>query len=402
MALHDLDRSRLGWWALGAVLAATLAYIVYSFVGTVVFGLFIYYATRPLYVRLRRRIRPPSLAAAVALFALALPALLITLYAVLVAVREVERLTRGGALDVATTLGISEELLARVRTPSALLELDLQQYLSVDRVVSVLQQLGSAFDTAAILGVAAVHLFVMIAIAFYLLRDDQRLVRWGVTHLSDDRGVLTRFLRAVDRDFTSIFFGNILNAILTGTIGVIVYSLLNVVAPPGLGIPAAALVGLLAGVASLIPVVGMKLVYVPVAVYLGLLSALTDFEGVWFVVAFATISFVVVDTIPDLVLRPYVSGRSLHVGTVMLAYTLGPLLFGWYGIFLMPMVLVLVFNFARIVLPQLLDGREMRPFAVDPGTPDGGGDHARVESPVDPAVDTEKEFEFGSGDGTAE
>ncbi|MFB6080785.1 MAG: AI-2E family transporter [Haloferacaceae archaeon] len=401
MVLDGIDRSRAGWWAFGAILAATLAYVVYSFVGTVVFGIFIYYATRPLYARLRRRIRPSSLAAVVALFALALPAILITTYATLIAINEIHRLTRNG---VGPTLGIDPALLNGIQTPSALFGADLGQYLSLAQVVTLLRQAGSALDTLAFFGVALLHLFVMIAIAFYLLRDDHRLVRWGTSRFGDDRGVLAAYLRAVDSDFTSIFFGNILNALLTGTIGVISYSVLNVFAPPGLRIPAAALVGLLAGVASLIPVVGMKLVYVPVAVYMGLLSALADFEGVWFVVAFVAVSFVVVDTIPDLVLRPYVSGRSLHVGSVMLAYTLGPLLFGWYGIFLMPMILVLVFNFARIVLPELLDGREIQPFAVDPGsvqddatgTQEGSGESAGA------VTGAERSLEFDSGDGAPE
>ena len=415
MALGGIDRSRAGWWAFGAALAITLGFVVYSFIGTIVFGIFIYYATRPLYARLRRRVRPDSVAALIALFVLALPALVITTYAGLVAVREAERLTRNG---VGTTLGIDPDLLAQIRTPSALLGTDLEQYLSVQQVVDLLQQVGSAFDTLAFFGIALLHLFVMIAIAFYLLRDDHRLVRWGAARFGDDRGVLAAYLGAVDSDFTSIFFGNILNAILTGTIGVIAYSLLNVFAPPGLRIPAAALIGLLAGVASLIPVVGMKLVYVPVAAYMGLLSVLADFEGAWFVVAFVAVSFVLVDTIPDLVLRPYVSGRSLHVGSVMLAYTLGPLLFGWYGIFLMPMLLVLLFNFARIVLPELLDGREIQPFGVDPGTVryriesvETGGENGDPPDAVagagsgasaGPGAGAEDGVEFDSGDGTTE
>ncbi|MFB6157089.1 MAG: AI-2E family transporter [Haloferacaceae archaeon] len=394
MALEDVDRTRAAWLAFGVVLAAALGYVVYSFVGTVVFGLFIYYATRPLYRRLARRIRPASLAASVALFALALPALGITGYAMLVALREVQRLTRNGGVDVAAALGISDEVLELARSPGTLLGLDVRKFLSVERVVALLQQVGSAVDTLAVLGVAALHLFVMVAIAFYLLRDDRRLARWGSTRLGDERGVLVAFLRAVDRDLNNIFFGNILNAIVTGTIGVVAYAALNAVAPPGLRIPAAALVGLLAGVASLVPVVGMKLVYVPVAGYLTLLSALADFDGAWFVAAFAAVSFVVVDTIPDLVLRPYVSGRSLHVGAVMLAYTLGPLLFGWYGIFLLPMLLVLVFNFARIVLPELVEGEEIRPFAVDPGALPDDGRAAQEEGDEGTG-----EFEFGPGDG---
>jgi len=42
------DRDRLSWWALGGLLAAVLVYVVSAYLGTFVFGLFIYYATRPL------------------------------------------------------------------------------------------------------------------------------------------------------------------------------------------------------------------------------------------------------------------------------------------------------------------------------------------------------------------
>jgi predicted PurR-regulated permease PerM len=166
---------------------------------------------------------------------------------------------------------------------------------------------------------------------------------------------------------------------------------LNVWAPAGGRIPAAALVGLLAGVASLIPVVGMKLVYVPVGLYMAGRALLGgDTAALYFAGVFAVTALVVVDTIPDLILRPYVSGRSLHVGTVMLAYTLGPLLFGWYGIFLMPMLLVFVVQFVRVVVPELADRSTFRPAGVDPATigdhpdvtPDPDG--PRVEAPSSP------------------
>lgn len=44
-----IDRSHAAWWVLGGVLAFALLLFVYSFVGTLVFGLFIYYATRSIY-----------------------------------------------------------------------------------------------------------------------------------------------------------------------------------------------------------------------------------------------------------------------------------------------------------------------------------------------------------------
>ena len=363
----QLSRFRIGWWSFGLALGAALVFVLYTFIGTFVFGVFIYYSTRPIYRRLKRRVRPPSLAAAVSLFALALPALALVAYALSIALGELLKYVNGGAFDPTRWPLLNQEMLDSVADPEAILALDLEQYLSADGLQSLASSLGSAADTVAFVGVGAIHLFVMLALAFYLLRDGDRLSRWAVRKFGDDRGVLEAYGRAVDRDFKAIFFGNILNAVLTGSIGVLAYSILNVYAPPGMAIPAAPLVGLLAGVASLIPIVGMKLVYFPVALYLGVVGALNDPTTLWFVVLFASVSFVIVDIIPDLILRPYVSGRRLHVGSLMIAYTFGPLLFGWYGIFLAPMLLVLVVHFARLVLPELLDGEPLQPYAVDPG-----------------------------------
>jgi predicted PurR-regulated permease PerM len=144
----------------------------------------------------------------------------------------------------------------------------------------------------------------------------------------------------------------------------------------------------------------MKIVYVPMTVYLGAQAGLGA-NGWWFVGLFAVTAFLIVDTIPDLLVRPYVSsGGSLsftslgipkpsvsaeggiHTGTLMFAYVLGPFLFGWYGIFLAPMVLVCVIHFARIVLPKLITGESTRPHTVDPTNLVG-------DEVGDPSVDAE-------------
>jgi predicted PurR-regulated permease PerM len=374
-----MDRSRLAWWGLGLVLGGALLFVVHSFVGTFVFGLFLYYATRPIYRRIRTRIRPPSLAAAVALFVLALPALALVAYTGAVAVSELIRLTNEGLFDL-SRYPFTADQLATLTDFEELLEID-PTAITIAQLRGAISSLGSAGEAVAFVGIGLVHLFAMIALAFYLLRDDRKFSRWFRARIADDRGVMEAFFAGVDRDFNNIFFGNILNAVLTGTIAVVAYSVLNLLAPPRVAIPAAGLVGLFAGVASLIPVVGMKLVYVPVTAYLGATSYLADPNTLWFTAAFFAVSFVIVDTIPDLVLRPYVSGRHLHVGAVMIAYTLGPLLFGWYGIFLGPIILVLVVNFARHVLPVLIAREPLVPYAVDPGVVVG-------EDPGAPGSDT--------------
>ncbi|WP_435175118.1 AI-2E family transporter [Halorussus sp. AFM4] len=355
----DIDRGRLAWWLVGLALGAAVLFVVFSFVGTFVFGVFLYYATRPVYRRLRRRVRPPSLAAATALFALALPVLLLMTYTAAIALQEFDKIARRTDVD-----GLRTAIEPYIGVSSLALRPD---ELLADPDPALLREIGlSALDYVGFIGNGLLHLFVMIAIAFYLLRDDHRLSRFFRRQFGDEGGVVESYVRAVDRDFNSIFFGNILNALLTGTIGAASYNVLNMIAPTELVVPYPTLLGLLTGAASLVPIVGMKLVYFPVSAYLGIETAVADPTFLWFPALFFAVSLVLVDTIPDLVLRPYVSGRNLHVGLVMLAYIFGPLLFGWYGIFLGPMVLVLVVHFVRIVLPELIAGEPIRPWAVDP------------------------------------
>ena len=364
MSLQSTLRRHPVWVLVGIALLGAVAYVVRAFIGTLVFGLFLYYATRPVYNRIEGRVGEPNIAAGISIFALALPALTLVSYALLIVFRQFNDLTETTALDPAD-FGLDPAVFDQLADPAALASTDLTQFMSAELVGSVVDSLTSAVETLTVLAVAAINLFVMIALAFYLLRDDNRVAAWLLDAFGEKGSLFRQYLVAVDRDLKDIFFGNILNAVFTGTIGVITYSLLNIVAPEDVAIPAAALVGLLAGVASLIPVVGMKLVYVPVGGYMAIQS-LTNAatESLWFVAAFFVVSLVVVDSIPDLVLRPYVSGQNVHVGALMLAYTLGPLLFGWYGLFLMPVLLVLVVQFARIVLPALLTDESTPPMPL--------------------------------------
>jgi predicted PurR-regulated permease PerM len=379
----DVNRARAAWWAVGTLLAATLVFVLYSFIGTFVFGVFLYYATRPVHRRIGNRVRPASLAAIISLTLLALPALLLLAYTLAIGLQEANRLLQ--IVDV----GRLEAILQPYIDISQVVQ-DPQSILNEPSVQAAIEAaLNDALAYIGFIGNALLHLFVMYGIAYYLLKDDRRLASWFRRRFGDADGVVEAYGRAVDRDFNRIFFGNIVNAAVTGIIGAIAYNLLNTIAPTSVAIPYPTLLGLLAGVGSLVPVVGMKLVYFPVAVYLGGTALRLDPDLVWFPALFAVVSFLIVDTIPDFIVRPYISGggsfsfgpgrwfgrgeeapdpeprsRGLHLGMVMFAYIFGPLLFGWYGIFLGPMLLVCIVHFVRLVLPELVSGTPIEPGMV--------------------------------------
>jgi len=353
------SRGRIAWWVAGLLVALLVVWVLVSYVGTFILGLFLYYVTRPVYRRLRRQVRP-SVAAGTALAVLAVPVVLLVGYTLAVAAQELDQLRRTVDLGpVATVLEPYGDVSAVVQDPGMLLQNP--NILNTGQAVA-----EGALAYIPIVGSAVINLFLALAVAFYLLRDGPRLGAWFRTLFGDEAGMFDTYADTVDTDLASVYFGNILNAFFIIVVAAVVYTLLNLVAPAD-GVPYPTLIALLAGAASLIPVVGMKIVYVPVSIGLFARAAVGG-EPLWFPALFVVATVVLVDVVPDLILRPYVSGRNLHVGLVMIAYILGPLLFGWYGLFLGPFLLVVVYHFSRLVFPALVNGEEVETMVPDTAT----------------------------------
>ena len=356
------DRGRVAWWVFTLALVAILAGILYAFLGTFVLGLFVYYATRPVFDRLDR-IGQRSLRAMAALLIVALPVLVLIAYTVTIGIRELSALA-------GTDISAYQEFLqpyvdlSGAQNPSDLLEALVSDPGRLASLGNPETLRRAAESLGAYLGVVATGLLqvgIALGIAFYLLRDDHRLAGWARTQISRGDEVLAAYGCAVDKDLKTIYFGNILNAFVVAVIAALSYNLLNVIAPAGLAIPVPTLLGLLTGATSLIPVVGMKAVYVPVGLYLSAVAALSDPTLLWFPAVFFLLALTLIDGLTELLLRPYISGRNLHVGLVLFAYILGPLLFGWYGLFLGPLLLVLLVHLFRIVVPELIHGETLTP-----------------------------------------
>lgn len=346
----EFDGRRLAWGLLGLGLLAVLAMIVLPFVGTFAAAIFLYYAIRPVYARVNDRVSRPNVAATVTLLVVALPVVVVVGYAAAVGLQNLDQLLQSADLEQYRSL-----LEPYLEQPQGLLSKLRQQ--SGGSAQGTLSAVTSAVGT--FFGVL-LRLFLVFAFTFYFLRDDHKLSGWvrdqfspGVGPGADDRHVFQSFLDRVDDDLQSVYVGNLLNVVAISVLAVLTNLGINVVAPASSDIPYPILVGLLTGIGSLVPAVGMKIVYFPIAGVL-FATAVAGGGAVWVPVVYFLVSLAIVDTIPDFVVRAYLSGGNLHMGLVMFSYILGSVVFGWYGIFLGPLLLVVIYHFGDVALPYVL------------------------------------------------
>ena len=84
----DLTRGQVAWSIAGLVLTLVVAFVLYSFIGAIVVGVFLYYAIRPVDRWFAQYSDHSALNATLTLLIVGLPILLILGYGALVAIRE--------------------------------------------------------------------------------------------------------------------------------------------------------------------------------------------------------------------------------------------------------------------------------------------------------------------------
>jgi predicted PurR-regulated permease PerM len=338
-SLRDRHDS-VAWILVGVLITVIVAFVLYSFIGAIVVGIFLYYATRPIYRWIDQWTAHPDLSAAVTLLTVGLPVLLILAYATFIGIREIDQFFAVANLEQLRTL--------------------LEPYVDLVSGVEGQGLLGLLRNNVSRVGEFAssatawlLRLLVIFTLAFYLLRDDYKIAQWFRRSFENQPSAVT-FAERVDNDLTTIYTGNLITIGATGLLAVVVFYSLDVGAPAGTGVPFPVLLGLLTGVATLIPAIGVKLVYFPYTGYLVWQAVSRGGDPLWFPVVFFLVTLVVVDVIPDFFIRPYVSKGELNMGLLLLTYVLGAVAFGWYGIFFAPIVLVVFIHFLRDILPSLL------------------------------------------------
>jgi len=184
-----------------------------------------------------------------------------------------------------------------------------------------------------------VSLALMLYVAFFMLRDGQKLVDLLVRALplGDEREHLL-FAKFAEVARATVK-GNLVVAVVQGSLGGIIFAIL--------GIPGALLWGVVMTLLSLIPVVGAGLIWGPVAIYL---FAIGDWVQGLILTAFGVGVIGLVDNI----LRPILVGRDTKLPDyLVLLSTLGGFaVFGMNGFVVGPLIAALFVAFWEIFVRE--------------------------------------------------
>ncbi|GAA0450121.1 AI-2E family transporter [Halococcus dombrowskii] len=381
------DRTRLGWWLFIVLLTIVAAFLAYSFVGMIVLGVFGYYATRPVNRRLRNTVDSNNVAASITVLVVVVPILLLIGYVGFNLFQQLQQAIGTGGPATFGLVDLSALPAAQRETVTTLLR-DPAQFISQpQQTLQTVVQLGG--QVVGAVGGGIVFLGLVVALSFFLLQNDVALSR-GLRELFGGRDTTAyAYAIAIDEDLESVFFGNLLFVVAMSVISVSTYEITNLLAPEALHVPMVLVLGVLTGIASLIPIVVGKVIYLPIVAYLGF-QAVRSSGSLLFVGAALVTYFLILDILPQTFLQPYITGRQLDMLVLMFGYILGPILFGWYGFFLLPIVFVLMLEAIRIVLPELIHGEELTP-DVSIGEGVGTDPRSARETPTEEMTDSSPE-----------
>lgn len=359
------------WLIFGLVLVLLLLWVAWPFLTVIVYAIFLYYIAKPIKRKLRPYIKNDSLLVALCLFLLVLPLLLIIGYTLLVAISQfnaviaglgLQSLPQGPLSNLSSTVSQAQHNLTRENIMSGNISTIIPQnwYQALSGYSGSIVSLQQVVVATGMTIVDIIFkLFLMLVIAFYLLRDDERLKSWFkatfsmLVHEHDD--MLIKYYRAVDEDLEKIFFGNILSIVFFAIVAAFIFNLLNVFAPASMRIPSPILLGMLCGVSALVPVVGMYIVTIPLFIYILINSLIAGalIPNILFFIVMVAMVIIFVQTLPDFVLRPLMARGKVNTSLLMFAYILGPIVFGIAGLFIGAIVLVLLTHYFTIVVPSL-------------------------------------------------
>lgn len=327
MAVTDKEIRRIGVLAVIFILLLLSFLVIRPIIMSIFFGLILAYIFYPLYKYSFRVFKEGNLAA---LFVSVIAMLIIVIplwFIIPVVIQQVFEIFK-----VSQTINIGGFVDKLIPSVSQQLRIDI----STAIVTFIGKGLSAVFTTLTsfILNLPnlLLHFTVIIFVFFFGLRDAEKLKRYAseISPLKKDKAKL--LVKQFKDMTTSILFGHIIIGIIQGIltgVGLLIF-----------GVPKALLLTAIAIFASVLPIVGAWLIWIPAAVYL-------FYQGnTLMAILFSAYSLFIVSTI-DNILRPFIVARRTDVSSVVVLVGMigGLFVFGVLGLILGPLILAYLILF---------------------------------------------------------
>lgn len=300
---------------------------IYPFAIALLLAAITSYALYPLVTSLRKIIHSYNLALAISLLTIIIP----SFYLLRFAAGDISPLIH----DMRLLLGDVNVLIDFVESQISVFGLE-KYTVELQNILNHITD--SAISSAATFFQSIPRLLLNLAIyifaTYHFIRDGGRIVTYATKFIEsleiEERLLFTSIIDGLKKSFDVLFLSYITMAIITGTLAWIGYY--------ALGIPYAALLALLSGLFSFLPVFGVWMVYVPVGLYE---YSIGNMNTAVFVVMYGLL---VLNLATDMIIRPSIGSKKANVNplTIFLGFFAGPIVMGAPGIIIGPIVFVLV------------------------------------------------------------
>ncbi|NOR05148.1 MAG: AI-2E family transporter [Deltaproteobacteria bacterium] len=169
---------------------------------------------------------------------------------------------------------------------------------------------------------------LMLITLFYIFKDGERMLQTLKDLLPLPKRDVENFAKVMDDVLSATLYGNLLNAVIQGSVGVFIMWSLD--------FSAALLWGMIMGLTTFIPMIGPALVWLPATIYLFL-------AGFYLKAAILLVFSILIISQIDYFLRPlFISGKT-QIHTLILFFSIlgGLSVFGFLGLILGPILMAL-------------------------------------------------------------
>ncbi|MFB6265728.1 MAG: AI-2E family transporter, partial [Candidatus Nanohaloarchaea archaeon] len=209
---------------------------------------------------------------------------------------------------------------------------------SIQNLITEISSRSRAWVINQVSGVPSllIDLAIYFVVSVFLVRDGKKFKRKTfetIGNLPDYyRDLAVLVIDSVDRLLRGVFLSYFIVAVVTGILATVGFYLMGIEFYWGWG--------LIIGVFAFFPIVSAPMVYGPLSL---LYLALGEF---WLGVMILVYGIVVLNTLPEVFLRPYVAAYQTaeHPLLLFVGFIIGPLVMGFKGIILGPVILVVAKN----------------------------------------------------------